>query len=74
MKKFYQLYIARNEAGESLTDAGRLIGAEKTSYWNRENGITPFKLHEAFILAKHYGVKVDDLFPEMMQMIEKETA
>ena len=48
MKKFYQLYIARNEAGESTADVGKLIGLSKASYWNRENAITNFDLAEAF--------------------------
>lgn len=66
MKKFYQLYIARNEAGESTTDVGRLIGLSKSSYWNRENGKTPFTLPEAFTLAEHYDRSVEDLFPETL--------
>lgn len=66
MKKFYQLYIARNEAGESTTDVGKLISLSKASYWNRENGKTPFTLPEAFTLAKHYGMSVEELFPETL--------
>jgi len=72
MKKFYQLYIARNEAGDSLTTAGELIGVSKSNYWEKENGNTPFKLHEAFILARYYNMKVDDLFPETLLILEKE--
>lgn len=64
MKKFYTLYIARNEAGDSTADAAKLIGITKANYWNRENGITDFKLKEAFKLAEHYGLSVDELFQE----------
>lgn len=74
MKKFYQLYIARNEAGESTADAGKLINKDKASYWNRENGKTPFTLPEAFILAKHYGKTVEELFPETLLLKEKEVS
>lgn len=66
MKKFYQLYIARNEAGESTSDVGKLIKKDKVSYWNRENGKTPFTLPEAFILSKHYGKSIEELFPETL--------
>lgn len=66
MKKFYQLYIARNEAGESTTDVGKLIGLSKASYWNRESGKTPFTLPEAFTLAEHYGRSIEELFPETL--------
>ncbi|CAM4127191.1 MULTISPECIES: helix-turn-helix domain-containing protein [Jeotgalicoccus] len=71
MKKFYQLYIARNEAGESTADVGKLIGLSKASYWNRENAITNFDLAEAFILAQHYGKTIEELFPEMVHMLQK---
>lgn len=66
MKKFYQLYITRNEAGESTADVGKLIGLSKSSYWNRENGKTPFTLPEAFTLAEHYGRCIEELFPETL--------
>lgn len=66
MKKFYQLYIVRNEAGESTADIGKLIGLSKLSYWNRENGKTPFTLPEAFTLVQHYGKSVEELFPETL--------
>lgn len=66
MKKFYQLYIIRNEAGESTADVGKLIGLSKSSYWNRENGKTPFTLPEAFTLAEHYDKSIEELFPETL--------
>lgn len=68
MKKFYTLYIARNEAGDSTADAAKLLGITKANYWNRENGVTDFKLKEAFKLAEHYGVPVDELFKEAPQI------
>lgn len=74
MKKFYQLYIARSEAGESTTDAGRLIQKDRAGYWSRENGKTPFTLPEAFILAKHYGKSIEELFPETLLIKEKEVS
>ena len=64
MKKFYTLYIARNEAGDSAADAAKLLGITKSGYWNKENGISEFKLSEAFLLAERYDLSVDELFKE----------
>ncbi|MEK4555846.1 helix-turn-helix transcriptional regulator [Jeotgalicoccus sp. FSL K6-3177] len=66
MKKFYQLYMVRNEAGESTADIEKLIGLNKSSYWNRENGKTPFTLPEAFPLAENYDRSIEELFPETL--------
>ncbi|GAB3065504.1 helix-turn-helix transcriptional regulator [Salinicoccus sesuvii] len=73
MKKYYTLYIARNEAGESTADAGALIGVKKSAYWAKENGINAFSLPEAFKLAKHYDMPVDELFKET-PFIQKEVS
>lgn len=64
MKKFYTLYIARNEAGDSTADTALLLGITKGAYWNKENGKAEFKLSEAFILAEKYDLSVDELFKE----------
>lgn len=72
MKKYYQLYIARNEAGHSTEDAANLLGISKGGYWQKESGYSEFKLSEAFILAEIYGISVNDLFPETLSIFRKE--
>lgn len=66
MKKFYTLYIARNEAGDSYEDIAKLLGMTKSAYWNKENGKTEFKLSEAFKIAEHYHTHVHELFKETL--------
>ena len=50
---------ARKESQESLA---RLIGVDVRTYQNKEKGVSQFKQDEMFVIAKHFGVKIDEIF------------
>lgn len=39
-----------------------LIGVETETYSNKERGITQFKSSEMFIIAKEFGMRIDEIF------------
>ena len=50
---------ARKESQESLA---RLIGVDVRTYQNKEKWVSQFKQDEMFVIAKHFGVKIDEIF------------
>ncbi|RWR06706.1 helix-turn-helix transcriptional regulator [Siminovitchia fortis] len=51
-----------------------LIGVETETYSNKERGVTQFKSSEMFIIAKEFGMKIDEIFlpPDFMNHEAKE--
>lgn len=39
-----------------------LIGVETETYSNKERGVTQFKSSEMFIIAKEFGMRIDEIF------------
>lgn len=47
---------------ESQRFLATLIGVDLRTYQNKESGATQFKSNEMFLIARHYKMKVDDIF------------
>lgn len=58
----YKLAGIRKEHGESQKDLAKLLNVNIQSYRNKEMDKTEFKLSEMFKIAKHYQMRVDDIF------------
>lgn len=47
---------------ETQSTLAKLIGVDLRTYQNKEAGVSQFKSNEMFIIASHYGMKIDDIF------------
>ena len=56
----------QEEHGETSYRLAKAIGVHQTSITNWKNGIKPHPKH-AKLVAKHYGVKVEELVGTMME-------
>lgn len=52
----------RKEAGLTQEQLAKLIGANITTYLNKETGKTQFKANEMFIISKFFGKTIEEIF------------
>ena len=52
----------RKMHNETQRALAKLIGRDLRTYQNKETGKTQFTANEMFIIAKHYGRAIDDIF------------
>ncbi|ASE35357.1 helix-turn-helix transcriptional regulator [Mammaliicoccus sciuri] len=62
MKKNWNLYIARNEAGHSQGYVAKRLGITTQRYQLKEAGKAFFTIPEAKVLSDLYGMTLDELF------------
>jgi putative transcriptional regulator len=62
MNKIDTLVKARKESGLTQAELARLIGCQKTTVCNWENGYSKPRLHEAFKLSRILNKSVDSIF------------
>ncbi|MEH7464093.1 XRE family transcriptional regulator [Bacillus thuringiensis] len=48
--------------GLTQQDMANLIGVDKRTYINKEQGITQFKANEMFLIAQNVGKKIEEIF------------
>ena len=62
--KFDYEYIVEIRKQHNLTQTyvGKLLGYKRNTMCQKEKGISPYTLNDAFKLAELYGMKVDELF------------
>lgn len=58
----WNLYRIRKEKGETQKELATLIGVSEESYRLKEKGNNQFKSDEMFIIAKHYGKTIEEIF------------
>ena len=58
----WNLYRIRKEKGETQKELATLIGVSEESYRLKEKGDNQFKSDEMFIIAKHYGKTMEEIF------------
>lgn len=56
------LRALRVERGLKQKEIAKLLDLSRTTYVNKENGVSDFKLCEARVLAEYFSVSMDDLF------------
>lgn len=52
----------RKEAGLTQEQLAKLIGANITTYLNKETGKSQFKANEMFIISKFFKKPIEDIF------------
>lgn len=58
----YLLEAIRRSRKESQESLASLIGVDVRTYQNKEKGVSQFKQDEMFIIARHFGAKIDEIF------------
>ena len=60
--KYSKVFKAlRAKHGETQEDCAKLIGKSLPTYRNKENGIAPFSIEEAFTLLEHWDEPINKL-------------
>lgn len=58
----WNLIMLRKENNETQQNLAELLNLSTTSYREKETGKTQFKGDEMFIIAEHYGKKIEQIF------------
>lgn len=58
----WKLEDIREQAGDTQEFLATLLNINTTTYRRKEKGEAEFKASEMFILAKHYGMQIEDIF------------
>lgn len=58
----HSLYVARRENRLKQRDLAKVLNIDPVTYQRKESGKAVFTLPEAFILANHFEMTVDELF------------
>ncbi|MCH4331166.1 helix-turn-helix transcriptional regulator [Staphylococcus haemolyticus] len=66
--KYWNLYIARKEKGDTQRKVAQKLGISSQRYQLKESGKAYFTLPEAKILSEMYGMSIDDLFSKNIKV------
>lgn len=58
----WDLIRLRKEAGLTQENLAKMIGANVTTYMNKETGKTQFKANEMFIISDFFKKPIEDIF------------
>lgn len=62
MKESSELKKLRMYNGLTIKDISELLGVDERTYFNKENGLSQFKLNEMFIISREFGMPMDEIF------------
>lgn len=58
----WKLEDIREQAGDTQEFLATLLNINTTTYRRKEKGDAEFKASEMFMIAKHYKLKIEDIF------------